>query len=158
MMSLSSRITRVINFFYLPIFSRVMSFQTFKYAACGGGNMVLDFLLYYIIYNYVLQENLVDLGVIAISAHIAAFLVQFPITFFTGFWLNKHVVFIGSIVRTHSQLIRYLIVVCGSILINYLSLKLFVEYFGLIAELAKILTIVITVIYSYLMQKNFTFK
>lgn len=41
---------------------------------------------------------------------------------------------------------------------NYIFIKLFVEQFHLYATVAKILTTIIVVSFSYLTQKNFTFK
>jgi putative flippase GtrA len=42
--------------------------------------------------------------------------------------------------------------------LNYIFIKLFVEQFHLYATVAKILTTVIVVSFSYLTQKNFTFR
>ncbi len=50
MNKLAQIITKIIDFFYPP-FSKWMSKQLFRYAACGGGNMVLDWVLYFLIYN-----------------------------------------------------------------------------------------------------------
>jgi len=46
----------------------------------------------------------------------------------------------------------------GCILLNYIFLKLFVDYFGWFATPAKIVTTFFVVIFSYTSQKNFTFK
>ena len=43
-------------------------------------------------------------------------------------------------------------------LLNYIFLKLFVEYVGLDAVLSKVLTTVIVVIFSYVSQRYFSFK
>ena len=59
MNKLAQLIIKIIDFFYRP-FSRWMSEQLFRYAACGGGNMVLDWILYFLIYNYVIgHENVI---------------------------------------------------------------------------------------------------
>ena len=157
-MSIINSLTRFIDLFYILPFRKIMPLQTFRYGVCGGANLVLDWVLYFVLYNFILNEQILDLGFVAISAHIAAFVIEFPITFFTGFWLNRNIVFPGSQLKQHQQLKRYLLVVCGSILINYICLKIFVEAVALPAEIAKIITICITVVYSYIMQKHFTFK
>ena len=102
--------------------------------------------------------QIVDLGFVAISPHIAAFLIVFPITFTTGFFLAKYVTFTSSELKGRIQLFRYLITVGGSIILNYVFLKLFVEYFGLYATLSKVLTTLLVIIYSYMAQRYFTFK
>ena len=55
---MSKFITKIIDFFYHP-FEKWMSRQLFRYAACGGGNMVLDWVLYFLIYNFVIGHQLV---------------------------------------------------------------------------------------------------
>lgn len=157
-MSIAKSLTKFIDLFYIAPLRRIMPLQTFRYGVCGGANLVLDWVLYFVLYNFILREQMLNLGFVVISAHIAAFIIEFPITFFTGFWLNRNIVFPGSQLKQFQQLKRYLLVVCGSILLNYICLKLFVEAAHIPAEIAKIITICITVVYSYIMQKHFTFK
>lgn len=132
--------------------------QTFRYAACGGGNTALDILLYFITYNFIVDKQIVHLGFVAISPHIAAFVFVFPITFSIGFLLSKYITFTDSTLRGRVQLFRYGLTVFGSIVLNYVLLKLFVESFGWYPTVSKIVTTVIVVGYSYLCQKYFTFK
>ncbi|MBR6495703.1 MAG: GtrA family protein [Rikenellaceae bacterium] len=157
-MSIAKSLTKFIDLFYIAPLRRIMPLQTFRYGVCGGANLVLDWVLYFVLYNFILREQMLNLGFVVISAHIAASIIEFPITFFTGFWLNRNIVFPGSQLKQFQQLKRYLLVVCGSILLNYICLKLFVEAAHIPAEIAKIITICITVVYSYIMQKHFTFK
>lgn len=135
-----------------------MPLQTFRYAACGGGNTVLDIGLFIISYNFILHKKMVETPWVTLSPHIAAFLMSFIITFPVGFFLSRYVVFEGSNVRKREQLPKYIIVVGGAILLNYFFLKVFVETFGMYATLAKICTTVFVVAFSYFSQKYFTFK
>ncbi|SHE78268.1 GtrA-like protein [Mariniphaga anaerophila] len=150
-------IIRVVDFFYFP-FLRFIPLEVFRYGVTGGANTVFDIFLYFIFYQYVLDKQILDLEVIAISPHIAAFLLVFPITFTTGFFLAKYVTFTASELRGRIQLFRYGLTVLGAILLNYIFLKIFVEYAGLYATLAKALTTVIVVTYSYISQRYFSFK
>ncbi|MDP4270465.1 MAG: GtrA family protein [Bacteroidota bacterium] len=147
----------LIDWFYKP-FQRLISIQTFRYGACGGANSAFDILLYFIFYHYLLGEKILHLGFIAISAHIASFLLVFPITFTTGFILGKFITFSDSELRGRIQLLRYGITVGGSILLNYIFLKLFVEYCHFFPTVSKMLTTVVVVTYSYFMQKYYSFK
>lgn len=158
-MTFARRLTRLIDFFYLKPLRNLLPLQTFRYAVCGGANMGLDLLLYFVLYNFVLDKQIVRIGnIVAVSPHIAAFLIVFPVTFFTGFWLNRHIAFHGSPLRGRVQLFRYLLSVGGSILLNYLCLKLFVEVIGLYPTPSKAVTTAISVVYSYAMQKYFSFR
>ena len=151
-------IRRVVDFFYVRPFDRVFSRELFRYAACGGMNMVLDALLYYLIYHYLIAERFIDLGCVVVSPHIASLAVVFPITFFNGFWLNRNVAFRASSLRTRTQLVRYLISVGGAVVLNYLCMKIFVEGCGFWATPSKLLTTVISALYSYLAARYYTFR
>jgi putative flippase GtrA len=150
-------IIQIIDFFYSP-FQKMIPLETFRYAATGGFNTLLDISLYFICYNFVLDKQIIDLQIVSISPYIGAFLIVFPITFFTGFLFAKYITFTSSEIRGRVQLIRYMISVSGSIFLNYFFLKLLVEFGGLWPTLAKIITTVIVVIYSYFIQKFYTFK
>lgn len=150
-------IIRIVDFFYFP-FLRFIPLEIFRYGVTGGANTALDIFLYFIFYRYILDRQILDLGIVAISPHIAAFLLVFPITFTTGFILAKYVTFTASELRGRIQLFRYGITVSVSILLNYTFLKFFVEYVGLYATLSKGLTTIIVVAFSYLSQRYFSFK
>lgn len=150
-------IIRMVDFFYFP-FLRFIPVEIFRYAVTGGANTVFDILLYFIVYRFVLDRQLVELGFVAISPHIAAFLIVFPVTFATGFLLAKYVTFTASELRGKIQLFRYGLSVAGAILLNYILLKLFVEQFGWYATFAKIVTTVVVVTYSYIFQRYFSFQ
>lgn len=154
---MQNAITSFIDFFYPP-FRKFMPLHTFRYAACGGGNVLLDISLYFVSYNFILKKHDLDLGFIAFKPHIAAFLMSLIITFPVGFLLSKYVVWTGSIVKGRVQLFRYLLVVLVNILLNYIFIKLFVEYFHFYPTIAKTCTTVIIIIFSYISQKHFTFK
>ena len=147
----------MIDWFY-PIFKKMMPLKTFRYAACGGANTILDISLFFLAYNYILDKQITDLGFISISPHIASFMISFCITFPIGFYLSRYVVFQETTVTKRKQLMKYFIVVLGCVLLNYGFLKLFVDYFGWFPTMAKIVTSFFVVIFSYTSQKNFTFK
>lgn len=147
----------MLDFFYIP-FQRAMNRQTFRYIACGGGNTLLDIFLYFVFYHFVLQKQIVHTPLISISPYIAAFILSFMITFPTGFLLMKNIVFPGSVLRGRIQLFRYFLLVVVCILMNYFFIKLFVEKFHMYPTIAKIWTTAIVISFSYLTQRNFTFK
>ena len=154
---ISQIILKLIDWGY-PVFQNLMSLKTFRYAACGGANTVLDILLFFVSYNYILHKEIIHVSSLSISPHIASFIISFCITFPIGFYLSRYVVFQETTVPKRKQLMKYFFVVFGCIILNYIFLKLFVEYFGWYPTLAKIVTTFFVVIFSYTSQKNFTFK
>lgn len=149
---------RLVDWLYIAPFKRLVSRDIFAYGLCGGANMALDTLWYFVIYHYIVAERFIDLGVVVVSPHIASLIVVFPITFFTGFWLNRNVAFRATEYKTRGQLIRYALSVLGSIALNYLCMKLFVEHLYILPTPSKMLTTAVSVVYSFLAAKYFTFR
>lgn len=149
---------RLVDWLYITPFKRLVSRDIFAYGLCGGVNMALDTLWYFVIYHYIVAERFIDLGVVVVSPHIASLIVVFPITFFTGFWLNRNVAFRATEYKTRVQLIRYALSVVGSIALNYLCMKLFVEHLYIWPTPSKMLTTAVSVVYSFLAAKYFTFR
>lgn len=149
---------RIVDWLYIAPFKRLVSRDIFAYGLCGGANMALDTLWYFVIYHYIVAERFIDLGFIVVSPHIASLIVVFPITFFTGFWLNRNVAFRATEYKTRGQLIRYALSVLGSIALNYLCMKLFVEHLYIWPTPSKMLTTAVSVVYSFLAAKYFTFR
>ena len=147
----------IIDFFYPP-FRRLMNLQTFRYAACGGGNTLLGLLIYSFTYKYILHEETLHFGFYAFKAHVAALFASSSIGFFIGFFLMKYVVFNDSFLKGRVQLFRYLMLWLFCLLLNYILLKVFVERLHIDPIPAQFLTIAIVVLFSYLSQKYYTFK
>ena len=154
---IGKRITSAVDFFYPP-FRKYMSLQFFRYGATGASNLVFDWVLFFLIFNYVLQKQMLDLGFVTFSSHIATFILKFPIVFFSGFLLQKYVTFTLSELRGHVQLYRYLIVVVINVLVNYTGLKLFVEVFNVYPSISNIIVSIFTVFISYVFQNHYTFR
>ncbi|KAF5082476.1 GtrA-like protein [anaerobic digester metagenome] len=154
---LQQEIISLIGNVYKP-FKRLVPLDTFTYAVCGASNTAFDIFLYFISYNFILQKQIVDLGFVAISPHIAAFIIAFCITFPTGFLLNKYITFTESKLRGIRQLFRYGLVVLANVGINYVFLKLFVEVFFWYPTPSKIVTTGIAIVFSFFAQKYFTFR
>ena len=156
--SVRESIISIIDFFYPP-FQRVFDLQTFRYAACGGTNSLFDICLYFVTYNYILQKSIVHIGSIAVSPHIAAMIITFPVTLFSGFVLMRYIVFPDAkATRKRVQGGRYVSVVFCCILLNYIFLKLFVDKLGWWPLPSKIVTTFLVVLFSYFSQKHFTFR
>lgn len=148
---------QIIAFFYTP-FKRFMPIETFRYAFNGGVNTSLDIFLYFVFYNYILGKDDVSFFIITVSPHIAAFIIVFPITFTTGFLLSKFITFTQSSLHGRIQLFRYVVVVAICIFLNYVFIKIFVEFLNIYPTPSKILTTIVVVLFSYFAQKYYTFK
>jgi putative flippase GtrA len=135
-----------------------MDLQTFRYAACGGANTLLGLALYFISFKYILHEENLNFGFYAFKPHIAALFISFVVNFCVGFFLMKYVVFSESKIRGRIQLFRYFLFYIVCLILNYILLKLFVEYFHIYAIVAQVITTIIVIVFSYLVQKYYTFR
>ncbi len=154
---MAAAITKFIDFFYF-LFRGFLPLDTYRYAVCGGCNLVFDICLYFIFYHFVFAKQNLELYFVVLSPHIASLFIVFPITFTTGFLLNRYVTFPESNLPWKTQFFRYFLVGMGALLLSYLSLKLLVDFLGFYPTPSRLLTVFVTVGYSYLSQKKFTFK
>ncbi len=150
-------ITKFIDALYF-LFRRWLPLKTYRYAVCGGSNLVFDICLYFIFYNFILDKQNVNLYFVVLSPHIASLFFVFPITFTTGFLLNRFIAFQDSNIAWKIQVFRYFIVGMGSLLLSYLCMKVLVDVLEFYPTPSRFLTVIITVLYSYLLQSKFSFK
>ena len=150
-------IVRFIDTFYF-IFQKFMPLKTYRYAVCGGSNLLFDTVLYFVFYNFIFSKQNVNMYFFVLSPHIASLFFVFPITFVTGFLLNRYITFQHSNLLARVQFFRYLIVGLGAIIISYIAMKFLVDYLKLYPTPSRFITIIITVIYGYILQNRFSFK
>lgn len=132
--------------------------SVYRYAVCGCSNMVFDWILYFVFYNFIIQKQIVNLYFVSLSPHIAALIFTFPITLASGFYLSHYISFSGSSLRRRTQAFRYIVIVAANLGINYVCLKLFVDVCHIYPTPAKIMTTVFTTIFSFFAQKHYSFK
>jgi len=101
---------------------------------------------------------MLHLGFVTLSSHIAALFIVMPITFVTGFLLQKYVTFSASELKARVQVVRYFEVLAVNILLNYFGLKLFVDLLNIYPTPSKMLVTVVATTFSYLMQKYYSFR
>ena len=157
---LAEAVAQIVDAMYVGPLQRIVPRQTFRYGVCGAATyFMFDPAAYFVTYNYLIAKRVIHLGgSLSMSPEIAALAVVFPLTFAVGFWLNRNVAFRRSPLRTRTQLLRYALSIAGSIVLNYLLMKLFVTVMGFWPTPSKVLVSVVCAIYSYLAAKYFTFR
>lgn len=162
MKNLAQIIQKMIDFCYQP-FKKFLPIEVFRYGVCGGSNLVFDWVLYFLCYNFLIGHDLVRITLLqgqelCITPHIASLCVVFPITLLSGFWLNKYVTFTQSTLRGWNQLGRYMMIVGINLGINYFGLKLLVDVLEWYPTPSKMLITIVTVFFSFFGQKYFSFR
>lgn len=150
-------ISDIIDSIY-PYFKKYFSLQFFRYGVSGVMNLVFSWFSYFVIYQFIIQKRLVNLGIVTLSGHTASLIVNFILTTFTGFLLQKYVTFTASELRGRKQLVRYVEVALFNLLINYLGLKLLFEVIGIYPSISNVIISIFTTVISYFLQKKYTFR
>lgn len=152
-------IHRILDIFY-PLFSRFFDRTTYYYAACGVGNLVLSWLLFFLFFQFLFAKQTLYVALIdfTFSAYTLSAFLCFLISFFIGFALMKYVVFVESELKGRIQLFRYGLSCLLTSVLNWVLLKTFVEFLFFYPSLANVASSCIVVLMSYLIQRNFTFK
>ncbi len=151
-------ILNIIDFFYFPFIKKWVPLRTFRYLACGGGSTLLDLIVYYLSFHFIVHQQMVHLPFVTISGYIAAYIIAFCVSFPVGFALSKYVVFPESYLRGRVQLIRYLLIVGLNILLNYVLLHFFVQVCHLFPTVSKVIITILLALFSYFSQRHFTFR
>lgn len=158
---------RLIKFFvfskFVPLPEKLYAIlrdQRSKYLFWGSFNVLLSWALYFVSFHFITQkQNINVFGWVTISPHIFSLLLSFGITFFTGFFFNYFMVF-----KAHGnqdlgkRLWRYFVSNMGSLVMNYVLLKVLVEMLHFYPTPSQIISTALITIYSFLMQKYFTFR
>jgi putative flippase GtrA len=155
--TLGSWIRGIIDFFYPP-FRKYMDIQFFRYGVSGVANVIFDWVLFFLVYHFVLHQNMLHLVIVTFKPHIAAKFITFPVIFLSGFLLQKYVTFTTSELRGRVQLFRYFVVLMANLVLNYLGLKLLVDALHLFPTPANMIVTIFTTLFSYFSQKKYTFK
>lgn len=158
-------ILKFIDFFHPP-FARWINQQTFRYLACGGSNQLLNIFIYALSFNVLLQKKdysisnafANSMGIEALTAPIAAYIIASAITIPIGFLLSKYVVFQESNLKGRIQFFRYISLVALNFVLNYWMLKFFINVCDIYPTPSQTITIIILAIFSYIVQRFFTFK
>ncbi|WP_224014946.1 GtrA family protein [Ferruginibacter albus] len=135
-----------------------MPLQTFRYAVCGGSNVVFSFAMFIIVYHLIAKKQDIDILFYSFKPYSFALIIYGLTSFTMGFFLNKYVVFVDSNLRGRVQLFRYFLSFIFNFCLNYVLLKMFVEYFHIKPVLSQVIATVIIIAVSYITQRHFTFR
>jgi putative flippase GtrA len=157
-MSLSRKLTHLIDWFYRKPFTVLMPRQTFRFLACGGINFAVSTLVHLAAYNFVFAKRDLDMGVVVISPHIASLGVAWVVSSMIGFWMQKNISFRSSPLKDRIQLFRYFVSAVALALLSYGLDKLFVEVWRIYPTVAFMIIYLTTATLGFVLQKHYTFR
>jgi putative flippase GtrA len=118
------------------------------------------FYMDYVIYQFVFQKEHFYFEQITytISAYTLTSFCCSVITFFIGFLLMRYIVFTESELKGRIQFFRYALSGVLASVLNWVILKLLIEGFDIYPSISNVLSSCIVVVFSYLMQRRFSFR
>lgn len=154
--SLGMKLAKLIDFFY-PLFKRYMSPQFFRYGVSGSLTLVISWVTYFVLYQFIIQKRVVNLHFVSLSGHTAALIVNFVITLGVGFLLQKYVTFSASDLKGRKQLMRYAQVSLLNLCLNYVGLKFMWEVLYVFPTISNVIVSLLITVVSYFLQTKYTF-
>ncbi len=161
------KIIAFIEFFRTPLFTFIPS-ETFRYLFCGVTTVLVDWVTYFLSRQFVFKNilyfnppkfaSVIPGGLDKITPETLSLIPAFLFAFIWGFAINKYLVFTTATMRGRIQLFRYAIIVGSCILFNYLLMQLFLYKFNVNEYFSRMITTLIVAVYSYIVQRLFTFK
>jgi putative flippase GtrA len=154
------RIIRAFLDFFYPIVSRIFDKTTYYYAVAGSTNLVLGWVLFWVLDHWVINSKTLELPLFKHPVHsytvIAA--VCGVVSFLFGFLMMRYVVFTESQLKGRIQFFRYGLSALISATVNWLLIKLMVDTFTWNASLCNVFASLVVVTISYFLQRKFSFK
>lgn len=135
-----------------------MQHKGVRYLISGGTATGVDVVSFFIMFNYILNKENLQLGHMQVGAHIASLCVSFTLGLITNFLITKYFVFNESNIRGREQFLRYVLVAAITFAGNYFMMKLLVDVFAIWPTLARLIAVGTIAVLSYRLHKVFTFK
>ncbi len=139
------------------LLSNVWRVQLFRYLLVAGTAFLVDAFIYFIMYDFVLNEQSVFIGSFEIRAAMFSLLISFTFGFFVNFLLSKFLVF-EKVNNTEIQLLRFILSAGVTFIGNYLLMHLLIEKYFIQAFIARCISAVTFAIVSFVAHKLFSFK
>lgn len=118
--------------------------QFIKFGLVGASNTLISLIIYYLL--VMLQAN-----------YLLATIMGYVISSLSGYVLNKLWVFKDK-TDTKRSIFRYYVVYISALLLNIMSMYLWVDILGISKQIAPILTLCITIPYNFIFSKLWTFR
>lgn len=154
------RIIRSFLDLFYPLVSKIFDKTTYYYAVAGSTNLVLGWLLFWVLDHWAIHSNTINIPFVNHPIHsytpIAATCGVFSFLF--GFLMMRYVVFTESQLKGRVQFFRYGLSALISATVNWILIKLMVDTFAWNASLCNVFASVVVVTISYFLQRKFSFR
>lgn len=134
--------------------------RAIKYIIAAGVATIVDVGIYFISFNYIFQKQdfRFSFGLL-LTAPIASLIVSFSCGLLTNFFISKYFVFKDAAKqKSHIQFLKFASVAFGTLIANYLFMKLLIVGFGLFPTVSRLISAITIGALSFMAHKIFSFK
>jgi putative flippase GtrA len=141
------------------MFQKLLSNKIFRYFIAAGLATVVDVVVYFITYNFILSKrDFAITEIIVVSAPSISLVISFSCGLFTNFVISKYYVFTESNIRGRHQLMRYVMVALFILMLNYFFMSLLIRGLGWYPTIARVVSALTIGAASFVIHKVFSFK
>ncbi|HEX5001329.1 MAG TPA: GtrA family protein [Bacteroidia bacterium] len=138
---------------------KILNNKVFRYFIAAGLATVVDVVVYFITYNYILfKQDFSITDVIVVSAPSISLVISFSCGLLTNFVISKYYVFTESNIRGRHQLMRYVMVALFILMLNYFCMSFLIKGLGWYPTVSRIASALSIGLLSFVIHKVFSFK
>ncbi len=143
-----------------PFLKRLLKNQSlFRYGIAAAIATLVDIIIYFLFYNFVLQkEDVQVLPALIVSAPTTALAFSYSCGLITNFTITRFYVFPGSPLRTRIQLMRYVMVALLILGVNYLLMTFFIRWLHWFPTLSRSAAAILCGFASFGIHRIFSFR
>ncbi|MFD1631363.1 GtrA family protein [Pseudopedobacter beijingensis] len=142
----------------LSVWQKFLQYKIVRFFLSAGIAAIADFILYYIIINFIITTKTVDVLGRTVKSHEFCLLLSYSFGVLVNFTITKFTVFTESTLKNRQQFSRFISVAFIGFFANYGLLRFFVEFFDMIPTFARVASALSLGFASYYIHKFFTFR
>ncbi len=140
------------------IAARFVNHTVVKFFLSAGVAFLVDVLVYYILVNFVFENEKVYYFGKYHSPNNISLAISYSLGVIVNFFISKYAVFSESKLKGRKQFLRFIGVAALGFLANYALLRFFIEYLDFYPTLSRIASALSLGVASFFVHKFFTFK
>lgn len=137
---------------------RLYQSRPFRYLVTAGIATVVDVVVYFLVFNYLLRKANIDISSIVVGAPTASLIISFSCGLVTNFLLTKNFVFSNSDLKSSVQFGRFVIVAIAVFISNYYFMNFLIKVLDWYPTIARGFSAITIGVLSFITHKAFSFR
>jgi len=141
------------------LFFFFLSIKAVRYFFAAGIATLVDVLMYYVIYNFVLHQQPFEAwGWLVLKAPTFALICSYSSGLVTNFGISRIWVFTESELKGHHQFFRFILVALVVLVANYFFMYFLIRVLDWYPTVSRGISAITIGLFSFLAHKTFSFK